>query len=477
MSTEEIVREQRKAKTGEPEEKPLNPHIPLFIAKKPWYLDRELATSFKPEKIDKFDKWYERGKFQGPASTKYRKGACENCGAMSHKTKECLERPRKKGAKWTGMDIQPDEVVQKLELGFDAKRDRWNGYNPEEQLRQVEEWELVEEKRKAKRQEISKDSKELDDSDDEEKYAERGEAVGQRVDDKTRVTVRNLRIREDTAKYLRNLDLESAYYDPKTRTMRDNPYEGKDPTQVMYAGDNFTRYTGQYAEVTKMQSFAWEAEKRGQKTLANINPTQDELMFKQYADKPNIESQLERESLLEKYGGKEHLESVPQELLLAQTEQYVEYSATGEVIKGQINIPKSRYPEDILTGNHTNIWGSFWRGGEWGYKCCHSLLKGSYCGGQAAIDAEKNQITRSSMKRTTKSLAEQNKEQKIENRQTKKVRTDDGELDQEKVREEVEKMRKNKFVDGDHMTPEQLEAYRITRKRHDDPMANYVDKE
>jgi len=35
-----------------------------------------------------------------------------------------------------------------------------------------------------------------------------------------RYTVRNLRIREDTAKYLRNLDLSSAYYDPKTRSMR-----------------------------------------------------------------------------------------------------------------------------------------------------------------------------------------------------------------------------------------------------------------
>lgn len=43
------------------------------------------------------------------------------------------------------------------------------------------------------------------------------------VDSKQRITVRNLRIREDTAKYLRNLDPNSAYYDPKTRSMRDNP--------------------------------------------------------------------------------------------------------------------------------------------------------------------------------------------------------------------------------------------------------------
>ena len=40
------------------------------------------------------------------------------------------------------------------------------------------------------------------------------------------------RIREDTAKYLRNLDPDSAYYDPKTRSMRENPYAGKDPNEV-----------------------------------------------------------------------------------------------------------------------------------------------------------------------------------------------------------------------------------------------------
>jgi len=40
------------------------------------------------------------------------------------------------------------------------------------------------------------------------------------IDDKTKTTSRDLRIREDTAKYLRNLDTNSAHFDPKARTLK-----------------------------------------------------------------------------------------------------------------------------------------------------------------------------------------------------------------------------------------------------------------
>ena len=62
---------------------------------------------------------------------------------------------------------------------------------------------------------------------DEDKYVDKMDMPGTKVDAAERYTVRNLRIREDTAKYLRNLDPNSAYYDPKTRAMRKNPYENK----------------------------------------------------------------------------------------------------------------------------------------------------------------------------------------------------------------------------------------------------------
>ena len=73
-----------------------------------------------------------------------------------------------------------------------------------------------------------------DDSEgDEEKYADQADMAGQKFDPKTRTTVRNLRIREDTAKYLYNLDPNSAFYDPKTRSMRENPFKNsnKDPLE------------------------------------------------------------------------------------------------------------------------------------------------------------------------------------------------------------------------------------------------------
>ena len=56
--------------------------------------------------------WYQKGLIAGSNKTvtKFRKGACTNCGAMTHKAKECMERPRKVGANYTSKDIGQDEI-------------------------------------------------------------------------------------------------------------------------------------------------------------------------------------------------------------------------------------------------------------------------------------------------------------------------------------------------------------------------------
>uniref|UniRef100_A0A1B0C697 Pre-mRNA-splicing factor SLU7 n=1 Tax=Glossina palpalis gambiensis TaxID=67801 RepID=A0A1B0C697_9MUSC len=90
----------------------------------------------------------------------------------------------------------------------------------------IQEYEKVEEaKRKLKAEKLKKDpdAEISDDDGNEDKYVDEVDMPGTKVGSKQRITVRNLRICEDTAKYLHNLDPNLAYYDPKTRSMRDNP--------------------------------------------------------------------------------------------------------------------------------------------------------------------------------------------------------------------------------------------------------------
>lgn len=80
----------------------------------------------KQKKYSSIDEWYKRGVDASKTAAKYRKGACENCGAITHKKKECMERPRKIGAKYTNANIAPDEFTQpELSTDYDGKRDRY----------------------------------------------------------------------------------------------------------------------------------------------------------------------------------------------------------------------------------------------------------------------------------------------------------------------------------------------------------------
>lgn len=509
--------------------RPINPHIPQYISKAPWYLDTgapSLAHQRRPEydaSASKLNEWYDRGAKAGPAATKYRKGACENCGAMTHKKKDCLERPRKKGAKFTNQDIAPDEVIQDIEAGYDAKRDRWNGYDPAEHSKIYEEYAAVEAARQKLREEqidsqtdaaVRKVAKaggggndEFGSSDeedaDEDKYADSADAVGQKLDAKTRITVRNLRIREDTAKYLINLDPTSAYYDPKTRSMRDNPNKNVRPEDAQFAGDNFLRNSGDSVDVQRLQLFAWQSAARGNDVHLNANPTQGEILHHQYKEKKEQLKSTSKVGILAKYGGEEYLEKAPKELLSGQTEDYVEYSRTGQVIKGRERAKaRSKYEEDVLVNNHTAVWGSWYQAstGKWGFACCHSTLYGSYCSGEAGIEASEA-ATAQNLLNPPKSLLETHLEAGGKGKEKAKAGDDpsfskkrlgdvDVSLDKEKLQRAIaeEKKRKKGELEDDgsdkkrrynggnlDVTEEELEAYRMQRSNYEDPMANYKD--
>ncbi|WVR06364.1 pre-mRNA-splicing factor SLU7 [Kwoniella sp. DSM 27419] len=530
----------------------INPHIPEYITKAPWYADTgkpSLAHQRFNKGTDpslKLDEWYDRGAKAGPAAKKFRKGACENCGAMTHKKKDCLERPRKKGAKFTNKDIAPDEVIQQFEGDYDAKRDRWNGYNPESYRHIVDEYEATEEARQKYREEeidnqtstdlsaakkLAKKEKEQgaagDDDDfgssdeddaDEDKYADAADQVGQKLDTKTRITVRNLRIREDTAKYLHNLDADSAYYDPKTRSMRDAPVQGMAPEDMKFAGDNFERFSGDASNLQRLQLFAWQSGQRGNNVHMQSNPTAGELLHKEFQQKKEVLKDTSKVSILSKYGGEEHLQRLPRELLNGQTEDYVEYSRTGTVIKGRERAKaRSKYDEDVFINNHTAVWGSYYERdtGSWGFACCHSTISGSYCTGEAGKAANSSSSvsallsTAADRKRIEdaaeaerKTLAEQHREDLASGKKGKEraserelptygKRAEDGdeiELDKARLKKALEEEKKRKKMGEDEawsatkksktdVSQEELEAYRLSRSTYEDPMANYKDTE
>ena len=122
----------------------INPHIPQFMSQAPWYLDaagpglHHQRNMKEQKKVASVSDFVPRGAKAGPAATKFRKGACTNCGAMTHIAKDCVERPRKKGARFTGSDIKADEVVVDMAFDYAGKRDHWAQYDPTEHTKMIE---------------------------------------------------------------------------------------------------------------------------------------------------------------------------------------------------------------------------------------------------------------------------------------------------------------------------------------------------
>lgn len=444
------LQEARAAGTAAPEMdaatgKIINPHNPQFITAAPWYLNQNKPSLQHQQawnlKAPGTKDWYKRGT-KGDVKTKFLKGACENCGATTHTKKDCVERPRKISAKKSGKNLMPDEYIDDLALDYEGKRDRWNGYQPDDYKEVIEEWEKVEEERrsqkareqeerakmkekfKAQKRALKKkrkqrrrmlrrqaEGRDLDGTDtdatdtdndsdtdtdtDSDSDASDDEDLGEKMkdfdkntnavatkDDKLRTTTRNLRIREDTAKYLLNLDVNSAFYDPKSRSMRQNPLAHlKDEEQGAFKGDNYVRNAGDTKKLAELTVFAWDAYKHGEKIHDFAQPTQASKMHDIFKNRSQNLKETQQKELMDKYGGEEHMEA-PREIIYSQNDNYVEYSRDGRVLKGRERAyEKSKYEEDVMIGNHSSVWGSYFdvATGKFGFKCCKQTLKNSYC--------------------------------------------------------------------------------------------------
>jgi pre-mRNA-processing factor SLU7 len=466
--------------------KEINPHIPQYMASAPWYaVDDASKPTLRHQRDWRQDEegggggaaaagasaapgqpqgqWYDRGA-KGFQASKYRKGACENCGAMTHKTTDCLERPRARGARWTDKHIAADEKVQEVKLaGWDAKRDRWNGYDPAEHDRVVQRYERVEALRQEARAQQRLAALVSGGGGDEggsgggvrgsggggaaaAAGGGAGEAAGEAAEageagtsaaaaaappppaDDVRLadeealgfgaverrvaapgggatgSVRNLRIREDTAKYLLNLDVNSAHYDPKTRSMREDPLPHKPAHEKPFAGDNFVRTSGaEYEAWAALERHALQAYEKGAEVHAQALPSLAETMYASFKAKKEALVRKQRSDVRERYGSAaaNPAEDLPEgaaaadpearrALLMGQSEAYVEYDPrTGRVVRGaERPVARSRYEEDVHPGNHTSVWGSWWSPESgWGYSCCRQNLRNSYCTGREGARA------------------------------------------------------------------------------------------
>lgn len=360
--------------------------MPQFIIQTPWYMGKTPSTSeVKYEKniadpsYVPLDQWYKRG-ISNSVASKYRNGACENCGANTHKTKDCCERPRKVGAKYSNRDFAPDEYIGELKSSnWDIKRDTWNGYNPAGFKKYIDDWNKMDAR---KREFVSKKPKVEDEKviDDDDKGIVENEL-------KMSVSSTVLRIREDTAKYLRNLDENSAFYNGKTRSMIEpKPEQFMNTKELYWITDQFEP-SKDYYDMIDEDRFADEARIRGNQELNPISmPSQSAIMNKNFkATKGQLKS-AEVTEIEKKYGSQEKI-GIPKELEVKESEEYTEYSTEGKALPknpAPSEKRKSKYEADGgFIGGHTYVWGSYWHESSgWGYQCCYSHNKYSVCEGE-----------------------------------------------------------------------------------------------
>ncbi|WJX12509.1 hypothetical protein P8452_03003 [Trifolium repens] len=71
-------------------------------------------------------------------------------------------------------------------------------------------------------------------------------------------------------------------YNPKTRSMREDPLPDADPNENFYGENNKYRMSGQASEFKQPNVHAWEAFEKGQDIHMQAAPSQAELLYKNF---------------------------------------------------------------------------------------------------------------------------------------------------------------------------------------------------
>lgn len=234
-----------------------NEHIPKYIKSQPWYYqslnsndylihhrqsqDKKKLFDIKNNREAKVggginDKFVKKQVINVENYNKYKTQTtehkfCENCGQMGHLKKDCLERPRKIRNKnvpvRNGNEQEEDKTVLTIrddeDLDWDAKKDRWYGYTGEDYDSIVHKWQASNNEVTSK----SVTSNEYDQDEEIElfKLGLMKDAKGLLRQREFSEQERNLgrttvRLREDKAAYLNDINSFRMKYDPKSRVYK-----------------------------------------------------------------------------------------------------------------------------------------------------------------------------------------------------------------------------------------------------------------
>jgi pre-mRNA-processing factor SLU7 len=290
-------------------------------------------------------------------SSTWKKGQCLNCGG-DHNVKDCLERPKaKKKNADEEHEVGAAAKGKRAEgVDYDEKRDRWFGYDVKDYSKYVADWEekKTEEGDKAEKGEQEREF----DTDEEIELKELGLWEEYKKDSKKKQEgEKTVRLREDKAIYLKDFQTGKITYDPKSRMIRDE-------TTGFYNEDNlFVRHkTGEALKFEQVEKrSAWEnnstSDKDGDRKFI-VNPTLSEMQTVKKTVELSAKSAALKTSLMNKYNNDVQ---------------------SGENDEADEEAVTSRYTEDVLINGHTSVFGSYYKDGIWGYRCCKQTDLDSVC--------------------------------------------------------------------------------------------------
>ena len=287
-----------------------NQHIPRYIKNKPWYYESDkkeddylshhrqshgddnlldIENNSEAKHGTGIHDTFKRNNMNHNNATKGKKPTCTNCGGFDHTKKDCMERPRKTPKQ----SVQDDKitnngkVMDDKDMDWDARKDRWFGYTGKEYDETVAKWEQNKNKKGSNNNNFQ--HKEYDtDEEVELMKLKLGNHKTNNDEQNGEKGITAIRIREDKAAYLNDINSTNINYDPKSRLYKDESLGSIDEKSNMFR----RHLTGEGLEFEEMNKMARNnARKEGirdevknEKKVEHVliaNPTKYEQMKRQ----------------------------------------------------------------------------------------------------------------------------------------------------------------------------------------------------